>query len=80
MFPTLTRPVLFQYCQYNQQVSKGALLIEVGSHGNSTDQAVFTGELLGKTLISLFTGKTPAELDSVPTLAPVPFYFLDRLI
>lgn len=80
LYPTLTRPVLFQYCQYNQQVSKGALLIEVGSHGNSTDQAIYTGELIGKTLVSLFTGKAPAEFEAVPTLAKVPLYFLDRLI
>lgn len=80
LYPTLTRPVLFQYCQYNQQVSKGALLIEVGSHGNSTDQAVYTGELIGKTLVSLFTDKTPAEIEAVPTLARVPLYFLDRIV
>ncbi len=80
LYPTLTRPVLFQYCQYNQQVSKGALLIEVGSHGNSIDQAVYTGELIGKTLVSLFTGKAPAEPEAVPTLARVPLYFLDRIV
>ena len=80
LYPTLTRPVLFQYCQYNQQVSKGALLIEVGSHGNSIDQAVYTGELIGKTLVSMFTGESPAEIDAIPALANVPLYFLDRII
>ena len=80
LFPTLTRPVLFQYCQYNQQLSKGALLIEVGSHGNSVDQAVYTGELIGKTLVSLFTGEVPALNDALPALSSVPLYFLDRVI
>lgn len=80
LFPTLTRPVLFQYCQYNQQVSKGALLIEVGSHGNTVEQAVYTGELIGKALVSLFTGEPPELVSAVPTLSSVPLYFLDRII
>ncbi len=81
MFPTLTRPVLFQYCQYNQQISTGALLIEVGSHGNSADQAIYTGELIGRALSSLFRRKA-AEKDaaSVPVNGKLPLYFLDRLM
>lgn len=46
----ITRPVLFQYCQYNQQLSEGALLIEVGSHANSLEQALYSGELIGKSI------------------------------
>ena len=75
-YPTLTRPVLFQYCQYNQQVSTGALLIEVGSHGNSVDQAVYSGELIGKSLARLLKQNASEE---IPVSANVPLYFLDRL-
>lgn len=78
MYPTLTRPILFQYCQYNQQVSPGALLIEVGSHGNSIDEAVYSGELIGKSLASLLT-ENAEPIEAVPVLANVPMYFLDRL-
>lgn len=46
-YPGLARPVLFDYRNYNQDLSTGALLIEVGSHGNSLEEAVYTGELLG---------------------------------
>ncbi|MDE5577441.1 MAG: stage II sporulation protein P [Oscillospiraceae bacterium] len=46
-YPDLARAVLFDYRNYNQGLSTGALLIEVGSHGNSLDEAVYTGELLG---------------------------------
>lgn len=49
-YPGLDRPVLFDYRNYNQSLSTGALLIEVGSHGNSLDEAVYTGKLLGKSL------------------------------
>lgn len=75
-YPTLTRPVLFQYCQYNQQVSTGALLIEVGSHGNSIDQAVYSGELIGKSLVRLLKQNAVEE---IPVSANVPLYFIDRL-
>lgn len=49
-YRTFTRPILFDYRHYNQSLSTGALLIEVGSHGNSLDEAVYAGELLGNAL------------------------------
>lgn len=49
-YPGITRPVLFQYCHYNQQLTTGSLLIEVGSHGNSLEQAKYSGELIGKSI------------------------------
>lgn len=49
-YPTFTRPILFDYRHYNQSLSTGALLIEVGSHGNSLEEAVYAGELLGNAL------------------------------
>lgn len=48
--PGITRPVLFQYCHYNQQLSTGSLLIEVGSHGNTLEQALLTGRLVGQSI------------------------------
>jgi stage II sporulation protein P len=50
MYPGLMRPILFDYRQYNQDLSTGSLLIEVGGHGNSVDQAIYAGELFGKGL------------------------------
>lgn len=41
----LTRPVLYDYRKYNQDLTTGSLLIEVGGHGNSLEQAVYAGEL-----------------------------------
>lgn len=49
-YPTLTRPVLFDYRFYNQDLSTGSLLIEVGGHANSIEQVRYSGELLGKSL------------------------------
>jgi stage II sporulation protein P len=50
LFPGLMRPVLFDYRQYNQDLSTGSLLIEIGGHGNSIDQALYAGKLFGKGL------------------------------
>lgn len=71
----LTRPVLFQYCQYNQQVSTGSLLLEVGSHGNTVEQAVYSGHLIGKSLAGLLTEEAYEEQTAVNT----PLYFIERL-
>lgn len=47
LYPGLARPVLFDYRNYNQHISTGSLLIEIGSHANSLDEALYTAELLG---------------------------------
>ncbi|MCH5205039.1 MAG: stage II sporulation protein P [Oscillospiraceae bacterium] len=49
-YPELARAVLFDYRCYNQHLSTGGLLIEVGSHGNSLDEVIYTGELLGNVI------------------------------
>lgn len=71
----LTRPVLFQYCQYNQQISTGALLIEVGSHGNSIEQAVYSGQLIGSALSELLAEKA----GDIAVPCGMPLYFIDRV-
>ena len=51
----LTRPILFDYRKYNQDLTTGSILIEVGGHANSVDQAVYSGELIGKSLAKALT-------------------------
>ena len=53
MYSGFTRPIMFDYRKYNQDLTgeRGAsLLIEVGSQGNTLDEATYAGELLGKAL------------------------------
>ena len=50
MYPGLTRPLLFDYRRYNQNLTRGSLLIEVGSHGNTIEQAMYSGSLVGDVL------------------------------
>lgn len=49
----ITRPIMFCYRRYNMHKANGSLLIEIGSHGNSLDEAIYSGELLGKSLVEV---------------------------
>lgn len=48
--PGITRPVLFQYCQYNQHLTPGSLLVEVGAYGNTLEEAMYAGRLIGRSM------------------------------
>lgn len=43
LYPTMTRPVLFDYRYYNQDLTAGSLLIEVGGHANTLQEATNAG-------------------------------------
>lgn len=75
-YPTLTRPVLFQYCHYNQHTTTGSLLLEIGSHGNTVEQAVYSGHLVGKALAGMFIDENEYEREIMRTM---PRFFVDRL-
>lgn len=44
------RPILFDYRKYNQNLTTGSLLIEVGTHGSTLEQVRYAGQLLGKSI------------------------------
>lgn len=54
--PGLTRPVMCDYRYYNQNLAPGALLIEVGGHANTVDEAVRAGEYAAQALAELLGG------------------------
>lgn len=39
MYPGLTRPILFDYRNYNQQLTTGSILVEIGSHASTLSSA-----------------------------------------
>jgi stage II sporulation protein P len=53
----LARPMVLADGRYNQQLHTGSLLIEVGSDVNTAAEAVYAGELLGKSLARVLTAK-----------------------
>jgi stage II sporulation protein P len=52
-YPGLTRPVLFSYRKYNQDLSPGALLVEFGTNANTLEESVRSAELAAKSLAAL---------------------------
>ena len=52
--PGLTRPILFDYRKYNQDLLPGALLVEVGSHGNTLEEAKRSAVLLADAIAAVF--------------------------
>lgn len=51
--PGLTRPLLFDYRFYNQDLTAGSLVIEIGALGNSREQAVLSARLVGESIASM---------------------------
>lgn len=60
MYPGLTRPVLFSYRFYNQDLTTGSLLIEIGGHGNNLNEALYAGQLAAKGLAAALLGGSGA--------------------
>lgn len=56
MYPGFTRPVLFSYRFYNQDLTAGSLLIEIGGHGNNLNEALYAGQLAAKGLAAALLG------------------------
>ena len=50
----LARPLSLVSARYNQYLSPGALLIEMGSEGNTTAEAAYTAQLLADALVRLW--------------------------
>lgn len=52
--PTLARPITLRSSSYNQQLSVGSLLVEVGTHGNSLQEATTAARLFAQTAAPYF--------------------------
>lgn len=49
----LMRPLNLTASRYNQHLSSGWLLVEVGTEGNTVEEAVYSAQILGRTLAQL---------------------------
>ncbi len=54
--PGLCRPTLIRDKRYNSQVANGAMLIEIGTCGNTLDEAIYGGQLMAKSLAKVING------------------------
>ena len=53
MYPSLARSIHFMSKNYNESLTTGSMLIEIGTDGNTLDEAKYSAELLSNALISL---------------------------
>lgn len=51
--PGLVRPVLFDYRSYNQRLSTGSILVEIGTHGSTLQQAKNSRQKIAKSLAAM---------------------------
>ncbi len=49
-YPNLARPILFDYRNYNQQLTTGSILVEIGTHGSTLSQAKNSGRAFAECL------------------------------
>ena len=52
---TLARPTVLEPARYNQHLSTGAILVEVGAHGNTLQEAITAARLYARTVAELMT-------------------------
>lgn len=54
-YDRLARPLSLTAARYNQYLTSGSLLVEVGSEGNTLEEAVYSARLLGETLAAMWS-------------------------
>ncbi len=52
-YPTLARPIMLSSKKYNQNLTKGSLLLEFGTEVNTLSEACYSAELVGDAIVSL---------------------------
>ena len=50
-YPDLMRPINFRSQRFNQQLAPGAIIVEVGTNGNTLDEALFGAECFAEGLV-----------------------------
>ena len=66
MYPGLCRPLYVTYRKYNQHLTNGSLLFEVGSHGNTLEEAKACGRMAGDAIGAYLAALLTPEGEAVP--------------
>lgn len=56
LYPTLARPITLRGSVYNQELSPGSLLVEVGTHGNTLQEALRAARCFARAAGQVFLG------------------------
>ena len=55
LYPGLVRPINLRAQRFNQQLSEGSIIIEVGTNGNTMEEAKKGAELIGDVIVSVLS-------------------------
>ncbi len=53
MYPGLFKPIILRNSRYNQHVTTGACIIEVGATGNTLEQCIVSMKYLSKVILEV---------------------------
>ena len=56
-YPTLARPIVVRSSRFNQQLTPGSLLVEVGTHGNTLQEALAAARLFAQSMAKVFQAR-----------------------
>lgn len=56
MYPGLMRPINLREQRFNQQLSRGSIIIEIGTNGNTLDEAKLGASLVSDALVKVLLG------------------------
>ena len=56
-YPTQARPIVVRSSRFNQQLTPGSLLVEVGTHGNTLQEALAAARLFAQSMAEVFQTK-----------------------
>ena len=56
MFPSLMRPIDLRQERFNEQLTLGSLIVEVGSNGNTMEEAIRGGERIAEVICAVLKG------------------------
>ena len=59
--PGICRPISFRKQRFNQDLSPGALIVEVGSAGNTRQEALLAGRILAEGILDISYGATTSS-------------------
>ncbi len=69
--PDICKPISLRKQRFNQDLSAGALLVEVGATGNTRQEALNAAEILAQAILSLAQGAA-TESSTTQAFAPLP--------
>ena len=61
MYPGLMRPINLRKERFNQHLTEGSLILEIGTHGNSLEEAKSGAKVLGQIIGEVITKKETSE-------------------